>query len=112
VRAPGPWAASVGGPVLPVQDHAAITREAVKARARAGGARVDALVDEILCAALTAAYEAGTREGRSAAQSELRHVIQDRIRHAVASIQIEPARCPHCLGRGCEACKDSGNRLI
>lgn len=109
-RGPYEWAARVGEGVVPAPDRAVSLREGVRRLAQVGGKDTDKRIADLLEEALTLAYDAGVREGRSAERAQLAAVIQERVRAAVASIAVEPARCPHCLGRGCEPCGMTGNR--
>ena len=73
------------------------------------------VIEPIIRERLEVAFDAGVREGRSAMRAELEEVIRDAVARAVASISLEPAPCPHCVGgragdMPCEPCNGTGKR--
>ena len=110
------YATERGGCPLPVEVHATQYVEAIRrAITMPGRATREASVAEALAPMLRAAYEAGVREGESRALASLETVMRDRVRAAVSSIVVTPARCPHCDGGRtasgpCSVCGGTGNR--
>lgn len=91
-----------GDPVLPLAAHVKYALAAVR--------EGRATPEEALTSIALNAYRAGHREGESAYAAVMAQIMRDRVARAVASIVVAPAVCPHCAGRGCDECGDSGKR--
>ncbi|MEQ8721005.1 MAG: hypothetical protein RID81_06990 [Sandaracinaceae bacterium] len=108
------YAPKRGGLVLTLDRHASdVADRLCEAVSRRGGRTVEAVLAEALEEPLRRAYEAGEREGRSAAESGLAESVRRLTVRAVEGIVLEGGRCPHCDGGRtdygeCEECQGTG----
>lgn len=106
------WAREVGGLPRTHAEHAEVELGCLKTAVRTHS--TDAARDKAIAARLSEvlaqAYAAGVREGRSDYQAQAGHLIRDQVMRAFQAVALEPAQCPHCLGRGCVPCGNVGKR--
>lgn len=91
--------------VCGIDDRAQQYTDLVKHAAQNGGAEA---VRVAIKRMLAATFRAGHALGKAEAEHALREVVSERVRAAIAGIAIEPAKCPHCAGLGCDECGDTG----
>lgn len=102
-----------GETVRSLREWAEIAASAVRSavvKARDCALNIDSAVADTVEVCLAEAFEAGVREGESRMHAKLASVIQGRVEKAIKGMPIEIAPCPHCLGRGCPPCGDTGKR--
>lgn len=57
---------------------------------------------------LASTFRRGHALGKAEAEHALREIVGERVKKAIEGIAIEPAKCPHCAGLGCDECGRTG----
>lgn len=110
VARPVRWSHSVGTAPRTCAEHAASFAQRITRRVRLRRPSEDPadVVAKELEQILGLAFEAGRRHGAARAQLDMESALNAQLERALRGIKLESPRCPHCAGRGCEACGDTG----